>query len=52
MVKMALLSILLETLRRLDYGIWDVLSELAMFTVPLWIAVVAGVLVGWAWKPK
>ncbi|EEF43467.1 uncharacterized protein LOC8288867 [Ricinus communis] len=47
---MALLTILLEILKR--PSVWDVLTELAMFTVPLWTAVIVGVLVGWAWKPK
>ena len=30
----------------------DILGELAMFIAPLWIAVIFGVIVGWAWKPK
>lgn len=28
------------------------LSELMMFITPLWMAVIVGVLVGWAWKPR
>lgn len=47
---MALWSILLEILKRPTFG--DVLAELVMFVIPLWIAVIVGVLVGWAWKPK
>ncbi|KAB1207758.1 StAR-related lipid transfer protein 7, mitochondrial [Morella rubra] len=30
----------------------DVLSELMIFIVPLWLACIVGVLVGWAWRPK
>ncbi|XP_044486285.1 uncharacterized protein LOC123211549 [Mangifera indica] len=30
----------------------DVLREMMMFIAPLWISVILGVLVGWAWKPK
>ncbi|XP_059442742.1 uncharacterized protein LOC132174978 [Corylus avellana] len=47
---MALLSTLLEILRRPTMV--DVLSELMMFIAPLWVAVIVGVLVGWAWKPR
>lgn len=47
---MALWSILLEILKRPTTG--DVLAELVMLMIPLWIAVFVGVLVGWAWKPK
>lgn len=47
---MALVSVLLEILQRPT--IVDVLSELLMFIAPLWIAVLVGVLVGWAWKPR
>ncbi|KAL4362286.1 hypothetical protein GQ457_04G038080 [Hibiscus cannabinus] len=47
---MALVSIFLEILRKPTAG--DVLSELIIFIAPLWIAVIVGVLVGWAWKPK
>lgn len=47
---MALWSILLEIFKRPTLG--DALADLVMFMVPLWIAVIAGVLVGWAWKPK
>uniref|UniRef100_A0A2N9IE09 START domain-containing protein n=1 Tax=Fagus sylvatica TaxID=28930 RepID=A0A2N9IE09_FAGSY len=47
---MALVSALLEILQRPT--IVDVLSELMMFIAPLWVAVIVGVLVGWAWKPR
>ncbi|GAV75108.1 hypothetical protein CFOL_v3_18587 [Cephalotus follicularis] len=47
---MALSSILLEILKKPTIG--DVFSELMMFVAPLWIAVIVGILVGWAWKPK
>ena len=47
---MALVSVLLEILQRPT--IVDVLSELLMFIAPLWIAVLVGVFVGWAWKPR
>ncbi|KAJ7952220.1 StAR-related lipid transfer protein like [Quillaja saponaria] len=47
---MALLSVLLGILQRPT--ILDVLRELIMFMAPVWIAVILGVLVGWAWKPK
>lgn len=30
----------------------DVLSELMLFIAPLWLAIIVGLLVGWAWKPK
>ncbi|KAK4421415.1 hypothetical protein Salat_2092000 [Sesamum alatum] len=47
---MALVSAFLEILQRPTIG--DVLSELMVLMAPIWIAVVVGVLVGWAWKPK
>ena len=47
---MGLVSVFLEILRKPTTG--DVLSELVMFIAPLWVAVIVGVLVGWAWKPK
>ncbi|KAL0313113.1 UNVERIFIED_CONTAM: hypothetical protein Sradi_5710600 [Sesamum radiatum] len=47
---MALASAFLEILQRPTIG--DVLFELMVFMAPIWIAVVVGVLVGWAWKPK
>ncbi|KAJ9148169.1 hypothetical protein P3X46_030249 [Hevea brasiliensis] len=47
---MALWSILLEILNRPTLG--DALAELVIFMIPLWIAVIVGVLLGWAWKPK
>lgn len=47
---MALVSALLEIFQR--PSIADVLRELVLFIIPLWIAVIVGVLVGWAWKPK
>lgn len=45
-----MVSVFLEILRKPTIG--DVLSELMMFIAPLWVAVIVGVLVGWAWKPK
>ncbi|XWS61495.1 hypothetical protein CRYUN_Cryun07bG0130600 [Craigia yunnanensis] len=47
---MGLVSVFLEILRKPTIG--DALSELMMFVAPLWVAVIVGVLVGWAWKPK
>ena len=47
---MGLVSVFLEILRKPTIG--DVLSELMMFIAPLWVAIIVGVLVGWAWKPK
>jgi hypothetical protein len=47
---MALCSIIEEVLNKPT--IWGVLSELMLLMAPLWIAVIAGVLVGWAWKPN
>ncbi|XP_062026218.1 uncharacterized protein LOC133742548 [Rosa rugosa] len=47
---MALASALLEILRRPT--IVEVLGELVKFITPLWIAVIVGVFVGWAWRPK
>lgn len=47
---MALVSALLEIFRRPSLA--EVLCELFIFIAPLWIAVIVGVLVGWAWKPK
>ncbi|XP_030530275.1 uncharacterized protein LOC115740820 [Rhodamnia argentea] len=47
---MALISILSEILQRPTIG--GVLGELMLFVAPVWIAVIVGVLVGWAWKPK
>lgn len=47
---MALLSTLSEILR--GSSVVDILGDLFMFIAPLWIAVIVGVLVGWAWKPK
>jgi len=47
---MALGSVLLEILQRPTIG--DVLSEILIFVIPLWVAVAVGVLVGWAWKPN
>ncbi|XP_050227868.1 uncharacterized protein LOC126677346 isoform X2 [Mercurialis annua] len=49
---MALFSILLEILKRPTNTIGDLLIDLSIFTLPLWIAVMIGILVGWTWKPK
>lgn len=47
---MGLASVLLEILQK--PSMVDVIRELMMLIAPLWIAVIVGVLVGWAWKPK
>ncbi|GAB4858109.1 hypothetical protein Ancab_016011 [Ancistrocladus abbreviatus] len=47
---MALVSMLSAILKRPT--LWDVVMELMIFVVPLWIAVAVGVVVGWAWRPK
>ncbi|XVE64577.1 hypothetical protein DITRI_Ditri07aG0111600 [Diplodiscus trichospermus] len=47
---MGLVSVFLDILRKPTIG--GVVSELLMFVAPLWVAVIVGVLVGWAWKPK
>ncbi|KAE8658590.1 putative beta-1,3-galactosyltransferase 6 [Hibiscus syriacus] len=47
---MGLVSVFLEILRKPTIG--DVLTDLLIFIAPLWVAVIVGVLVGWAWKPK
>ena len=33
-------------------SVFNVLGDLVIFIASLWIAVIVGVLVGWAWKPK
>ncbi|XP_031251746.1 uncharacterized protein LOC116109666 isoform X1 [Pistacia vera] len=47
---MGLTSVLWEIFNKSTMG--DVLRELIMFIAPLWIVVIVGILVGWAWKPK
>ncbi|KAI3843580.1 hypothetical protein MKX03_022405 [Papaver bracteatum] len=47
---MALVSALFEVLKGPTIG--NVFTELLLFLGPLWIAVLVGVVVGWAWKPK
>ncbi|KAK4770713.1 hypothetical protein SAY87_031245 [Trapa incisa] len=47
---MALLSLIYEIFQRPT--IEGVMGELVMLMVPVWIAVIVGILVGWAWKPK
>ncbi|XP_044476782.1 uncharacterized protein LOC123204249 [Mangifera indica] len=47
---MGLASVLWEIFNKPTAG--DVVRELFMLIAPLWIAVIVGVLVGWAWKPK
>ncbi|GAB2274239.1 hypothetical protein Dimus_009005 [Dionaea muscipula] len=49
---MALLWMPLEVLRRPTTTVWDVLMEMTILMLPLWLAVFVGVVVGWAWKPK
>ncbi|XP_058105009.1 uncharacterized protein LOC131248650 [Magnolia sinica] len=41
---------LFEILRKPTVG--DVVAELVLYLGPLWIAVLIGLVVGWAWKPK
>lgn len=47
---MALVAAFLEILQKPTIG--DVMLELMVFMTPIWVAVLVGVLVGWAWKPK
>ncbi|KAI9092246.1 hypothetical protein K1719_027746 [Acacia pycnantha] len=47
---MALLSALLGILGK--SSVVGILGDLFIFIASLWIAVIVGVLVGWAWKPK
>ncbi|KAF8379909.1 hypothetical protein HHK36_027374 [Tetracentron sinense] len=47
---MALISDLFEVLQRLTIG--DVFTKLIVFLGPLGIAVLVGIVIGWAWKPK
>ncbi|GER25736.1 polyketide cyclase/dehydrase and lipid transportsuperfamily protein [Striga asiatica] len=47
---MASFAAFLEILQRPTIG--DVIFELLEFMAPIWVAIVVGVLVGWAWKPK
>ncbi|MQM01058.1 hypothetical protein Taro_033802 [Colocasia esculenta] len=44
------LDALVEILRKPTVA--GVVSELMLFCGPLWLAVLVGVLVGWAWRPK
>ncbi|XP_008778542.2 uncharacterized protein LOC103698325 [Phoenix dactylifera] len=45
-----ILDALIEILRKPTVG--DVVTELALFAAPLWIAVLVGLFVGWAWRPR
>ncbi|XP_057478584.1 uncharacterized protein LOC130765974 [Actinidia eriantha] len=47
---MALIAAFLEFLERPTIG--GVLVDMLLFLVPVWIAFVVGVIVGWAWKPR
>ncbi|XP_075486899.1 uncharacterized protein LOC142526411 [Primulina tabacum] len=47
---MAFVSVFLEIFRKPT--IRDVVSEMMVFMLPIWVAVLFGVLVGWAWRPK
>ncbi|PSS32952.1 StAR-related lipid transfer protein like [Actinidia chinensis var. chinensis] len=47
---MALIGAFLEFLERPTIG--GVLVDMLLFLVPVWIAFVVGVIVGWAWKPR
>lgn len=41
---------LVETLRQPTIG--GVVAELVLFSVPVWLALFIGLLVGWAWRPR
>lgn len=45
-----ILDALIEILRKPTVG--DVVAELALFAAPFWIAVLVGLFVGWAWRPR
>nr|XP_010934199.1 uncharacterized protein LOC105054408 [Elaeis guineensis] len=45
-----ILDALIEILRKPTVG--NVVAELALFAAPLWIAVLVGLFVGWAWRPR
>ncbi|KAI4368016.1 hypothetical protein MLD38_016629 [Melastoma candidum] len=47
---MAMISVLGEILRRPTLG--AIVEEMIRLMGPIWVAVIIGVLVGWAWKPK
>lgn len=47
---MALIALFFEVLQR--PSIWDMLLDLMLLTVPLWIAIFVGVVLGWAWRPN
>ncbi|KAL8170378.1 hypothetical protein V2J09_022182 [Rumex salicifolius] len=47
---MALASILLGILERPT--MWDVMIDLTILAIPLWLAVIVGVVLGWSWRPK
>ncbi|GFY84017.1 polyketide cyclase/dehydrase and lipid transport superfamily protein [Actinidia rufa] len=47
---MALIGAFLKFLERPTIG--GVLVDMLLFLVPVWIAFVVGVIVGWAWKPR
>ncbi|KAL8150327.1 hypothetical protein V2J09_020135 [Rumex salicifolius] len=47
---MALALLLLGILERPT--LWEVLLDLIIVAVPLWIAVIVGVVIGWSWKPR
>lgn len=40
----------MEIMRKPTIG--GVVSELAFFATPLWVAVFVGLVVGWAWRPS
>ncbi|ONK71728.1 uncharacterized protein A4U43_C04F11750 [Asparagus officinalis] len=45
-----IMDALIEILKKPTIG--DIVSELAMFAAPLWIAVFVGLVVGWSWRPR
>ncbi|KAL8139045.1 hypothetical protein V2J09_005046 [Rumex salicifolius] len=47
---MALASMLMGIFERPTT--WEVLIDLMIITIPLWIAVLVGLLLGWSWRPK
>lgn len=40
----------IEILKRSTVG--DAFMEVVFFFIPLWVAVLIGLFIGWAWKPK
>lgn len=45
-----IMDALMEILKKPTIG--DVLSEMALFVAPIWVAAFVGLVVGWTWKPR